>query len=211
MFSVSIHRLSVLTVMRAAGCAAFVLASPAWAGDPITFSNPKDQADLPSKNLKLDQDNSKPFDFLQRKPSGAGGPGPSELTPSLAPSALRGRERRDMERYLDRQRNWIFLTPDNLKSTATPQEAFGVDDASLTSQDQHPKKLIEQYWENSGRDSQSKSNRVSDSSRRTDGALSDIDNLDADAAGANKGAAPSASASASSTRAGERGLNPLLD
>jgi hypothetical protein len=108
-----------------------------------------------------------------------------------------------MEKFLDQQKNWIFLTPDNLKSSQTPEETFGVDDASMTGRNQKPKKLLEQYWDSMSRDSQSKSNRLSGDSS--------VEGDDPEAGTRGPSTGLDVSVHKSSAKSDQTGAHPLLD
>ncbi|MHB8519162.1 MAG: hypothetical protein ACYDH9_00260 [Limisphaerales bacterium] len=169
---VRIKRWRVLAVALASGQLVGWQSESVFAGDTITFSGQKGKVDLPSANAK-NQEPFKPFDFLERKGSGKSS---AEIpqTPSLSPGTISSKRMLELEKQRDQQKNWIFLTSDDLNTTTTPEEAFGVEDYSVDGQSKRPRKAIERYWDSMGRDSQSKSNRSAEASS-SDGSSDKLD------------------------------------
>lgn len=201
---VRIKRWSVRAVALAFGHLVCSHSGSVLAGDTITFSGQKGKVDLPSANAK-NQEPFKPFDFLERKGSGKGSAQIPQM-PSLSPGTIGGKRMLELEKLRDQQKNWIFLTSDDLKTTTTPEESFGVEDYNVDGQTKRPKKAIERYWDSMGRDSQSKSNRTSEASF-SDGSGDKLD----DNANLRTPSLLDSSFRNSSAKAGERGGSPLIE
>jgi hypothetical protein len=171
-------------------------------GDKVDFSNQKGNVDLPSTHLKQQQQ-AKPFDFLDRSRFGHKATGP-EVPPSLVPTTtLRGRQLQQLEQYIDQQRNWIFLSPDSLSKPTTPEQAFGVQDSAADGQSGKPKTALERYWQRAGHDSQSHSNKLSGDSARLHGNSSEPGDLSITPVGQDK--------TGSASSPGEALPNSLVD
>lgn len=113
--------------------AAGVLFCSLWAGEKVRFSDSKESPTMPEAEKK-DRSRSSSFGGLLDKDDSLGGvtavPFSSGFAPSSKPAA-KGLTARERE-LLDRRRNWIQMTPDDLAlSERTADRAFGVRGFSL--------------------------------------------------------------------------------
>jgi len=124
-------------------------------GEPIQFSNTdqKPDATQEKKNSILQFRAYRPSQSVSRAP------GIDEHTPMPAvppPVVPSSRTSRQNQELLDRQKNWIFASPEDEKKTDSIEDALGIDEFSLD--DEKSKSVVTKFLENK----QSKDSKSSD-------------------------------------------------
>jgi len=113
---------------------------PLHAGEPIQISGFTNKVSLPrrdSTDLLLNQSG----DFFK---SGRSGDPGSDLPDSL-PSPDRAKNKKVQEKF-DLQQNWIFQTPETIKSEPTPEEMFGLQENPWSTRSKPSSRMLENFW-----------------------------------------------------------------
>ncbi|MCL5098098.1 MAG: hypothetical protein M1608_11345 [Candidatus Omnitrophica bacterium] len=129
----------------------------AWPGtaDRIHISGGTNQVVLPGSNRGGPDWRMLDGPLHPKVPTSGPGGVPYVLPAPSAPLALPNPR---LQEFIDRQKNWIYVTPDMLNETSTPDEAFNVREIRLDGREDDSKKTITRYLEKHERDQSTRTN-----------------------------------------------------
>jgi hypothetical protein len=123
---------------------------PLHAGEPIQISGFTNKVSLPRKDSTDSVLNPSSDIFKSGRSDNPG----SDL-PDTTPTPNRTKNRRAQE-LLDRQKNWMFQTPETMKAEPTPEEMFGLEENPWSTRSKPSSRMLENFWKDKERKSPQK-------------------------------------------------------
>jgi len=122
--------------------------SQASASEPLQISGQTNKLSIPG-GASSGSTLSRSLDFFKRDSSA---PPSADDAPMLSPSQERGGRNRKLQELIDRQKNWIFLTPETFNNGPTPADMFDKEESSA-GPPETSSKVIENFWKEQDRQS----------------------------------------------------------